>query len=269
MAEPGELLAPGELLDAIGRAERDVVHRSRAGATRPAAGDLDEIEELAHLAGGGEAKAVAGFADLAIAEGLGEQARGLGGVVQGRGHAMESAQRLWRRHGAAGPGLDRPGVRDRDQFDCHAVRIQEAQHLFAEARRGAFHAHAVPRQTLEPVVKRFRGDRVGGGRHFSRAPGAAVGVGPREESEDRPGGADRIAEVEVVAAGIVEVDRALHEPQPKHPGVEIEIALRLAGDRGDVMEAGDVHGGGGCGSRWFRISVSRWHGPWTACRRRG
>jgi hypothetical protein len=68
-------------------------------------------------------------------------------------------------------------------------------------------------------------------------------AGPQEERHDAARVADVIAEVEVVGLGIVEVDGTLDEAQAEHPDVEVEVALRVAGDRGDVMDAEDfAHG---------------------------
>src|SRR4028119_389780 len=67
-------------------------------------------------------------------------------------------------------------------------------------------------------------------------PGAAD---VREEGEDGAGRARAVAVVEVVGAGVVEVDRALHQPQAERAGVEIQVALRVGGDGRDVVDAAD------------------------------
>ena len=59
-----------------------------------------------------------------------------------------------------------------------------------------------------------------------------------------PGFPSRVAKIEMVSRRIVEVDGALDEPHAEHAGVEIEILLRIAGDRRDMMNAGrDKHQG--------------------------
>ncbi len=45
--------------------------------------------------------------------------------------------------------------------------------------------------------------------------------------------------VKVIGAGVVEVDGALDEAQTEQFGIEIEIALRVRGDGGDVMKSHD------------------------------
>jgi hypothetical protein len=41
----------------------------------------------------------------------------------------------------------------------------------------------------------------------------------------------------VIRSRVVEVYGQLDQPEPERTGVEIEIALRLAGDRGDMMNS--------------------------------
>ncbi len=48
-----------------------------------------------------------------------------------------------------------------------------------------------------------------------------------------------IAKVKVISARIIEIDRALDQTQSKQSNVEIQIALRIAGDGGNVMKPGD------------------------------
>ena len=49
-----------------------------------------------------------------------------------------------------------------------------------------------------------------------------------------------VTEVEVIGRGIVEVHRALDEPESQDSGVEVEIPLRVAGYSGDVMNTGSA-----------------------------
>jgi hypothetical protein len=46
-----------------------------------------------------------------------------------------------------------------------------------------------------------------------------------------------IAIVQVITTGIIVVDGQLDEAEAENPGVEIDVPLRIAGDRGDVMDA--------------------------------
>ena len=65
---------------------------------------------------------------------------------------------------------------------------------------------------------------------------------PGEEGQDRAGPPGLVAVVEVVGAGIVEVDGLLDEPQAERPGVEVDVAAGVAGDRRDVVDAVLGHG---------------------------
>ena len=60
-------------------------------------------------------------------------------------------------------------------------------------------------------------------------------MAPREKGENRAGITLAVAEVEVISAGVVEVDGLLHQPQPKNAGVEIDVLLRIGGDGGNVV----------------------------------
>src|SRR5213078_4658452 len=63
------------------------------------------------------------------------------------------------------------------------------------------------------------------------------GVLPGEEGEDRAGMAGLVAIIEVVGAGIVEIDRLLDEPQAQRAGVKIEISQSVTGNGGNVVDA--------------------------------
>src|SRR5215510_11046409 len=64
------------------------------------------------------------------------------------------------------------------------------------------------------------------------------GVLPREEGEDRAGMALLVAVVEVVRAGVIEIDGLLHEAEPQDARVKLQVSGCAPGDGGDVMDAG-------------------------------
>src|SRR6202035_3891210 len=80
-------------------------------------------------------------------------------------------------------------------------------------------------------------------RRLAGAAAAELGVRPGEEGEEGPRAPRLVAVVEVVAAGVVEVDRLLDQAQPEDAGVEVDVLLRVASDGGDMVDAGDLHGG--------------------------
>ncbi|UUO01006.1 hypothetical protein M4D79_20185 [Mycolicibacterium novocastrense] len=86
-----------------------------------------------------------------------------------------------------------------------------------------------------PAQRRLRHrQRHGGGLPGAAAPGREAG--PWKEGDQRSGSAGLVAEVQVVAVGGVEVDRLLHQPQAQHLAVEVDVALRVRGDRRDVVQ---------------------------------
>ena len=58
---------------------------------------------------------------------------------------------------------------------------------------------------------------------------------PRKECQDCPGRAACIAKVEMVSAGIIKIDCALDQTQPEQSDVKIQVALRVTGDGGNMM----------------------------------
>src|SRR4029077_15768320 len=70
------------------------------------------------------------------------------------------------------------------------------------------------------------------------APGEA---GVLEERDVRPRIAALVAVEQVIHGRVVLVDRLLHESQPEHAGVEVDVLLGLGGHRGDVVDAFELH----------------------------
>ena len=128
-----------------------------------------------------------------------------------------------------------------DQLDLHAVRIGEGENLLGavEARSGALDEDTLVAQALLPVVDGALRDAEGGVGDLTGAGVSAAGVRPGEEGQDGAGRSGVVAEIEVVGAGVVEVDGALDEAKAEDLGVEVEVALRVRGDGGDVVKTDD------------------------------
>ena len=62
---------------------------------------------------------------------------------------------------------------------------------------------------------------------------------PRKKCQDCSWCAARIPEIEMISARVIEVNRAFHETQPEKPDVKIQIPLRIACNRGNVMKSVD------------------------------
>ena len=85
--------------------------------------------------------------------------------------------------------------------------------------------HALLQQAVRPVAERRRRNAERGLLRLADAERALCGVLPWEERQHRAGLALLVAIIEVIGAGIVEIDGLLDEPQAERAGVEVEIAV--------------------------------------------
>ena len=92
-------------------------------------------------------------------------------------------------------------------------------------------------QPVVPERRRVLGDRERRRRGEAGADLAARHAVPGEERQQAGRPARLVAVVEVVGVRRVEVHRLLDQPQAEHRGVEVDVPLRVAGDRGDVVQA--------------------------------
>lgn len=234
----GDLLAPGELGGVVRGTEGDVMDGAGAGSAKGGKGVDEEVDVVAEGgATGGEAMPVALFGDLLEAHEI-EGGGGGSKAAFEEGDAEEAADgvlggdvREARRVAGDGGGVT-------DEFELHAVRIGEGEEMLGEAG-GEMAGDAFTIEALLPEVERVKGNAEGSVGGFAGTGEAGPGVGPREEGEDGAGGAGVVAEVEVIGAGIVEVDGALDEAKAEDLRVEVEVALGVGGNGGDMMEADD------------------------------
>ena len=70
---------------------------------------------------------------------------------------------------------------------------------------------------------------------------AGLGARPLEEGDQRSRATDLVAEVEVVAVRVVEVDRLLDEREAETVAIEVERLLRVGADARDVVQARQLH----------------------------
>src|SRR3954465_15838278 len=112
--------------------------------------------------------------------------------------------------------------------------------FFIVARCRLFELDALADQSLDPESHGawWYGERSDS--NLATALSAASGIGPRKESEDAARTSCFVAEVEVVGRRIVEVYSSLDEPKTESSRIEVKIALGVAGDAGDVMDAGSA-----------------------------
>src|SRR5690625_3103626 len=70
---------------------------------------------------------------------------------------------------------------------------------------------------------------------------AASRTGNDEVGDDAARAAGRVSEVQVVGAWVVEVHGLLHQAQAEQAGVEVDRALGVTADEGDVVDSVYVH----------------------------
>src|SRR5205085_11272260 len=95
-------------------------------------------------------------------------------------------------------------------------------------------------QPFDPEPDGAGKDREGCDGHLPAALPAAPCIGPGKESKNATRGPCFVAEVKMVGRRVVEIHCALDQSQAEDAGVEIEVALRVAGDAGYMMNAGGL-----------------------------
>jgi hypothetical protein len=125
-----------------------------------------------------------------------------------------------------------------DELVPEALGVGEAQRPVAGPRRRRLERV----EALRPELQRRRG--AGAPDHAMHHPGAGP---PRDRPrvlEEGDVGACVAALVgveQVVDGRVVLIDRLGDQPEPEHARVEVEVADRVAGDRGDVVDALQLH----------------------------
>ena len=65
---------------------------------------------------------------------------------------------------------------------------------------------------------------------------------PVEESQIAAGRGFAVGIEQVIGGDVVLIDRLLHEAHAEQAGIESDIARRIGGDGGEMMDAGELHG---------------------------
>ena len=126
-----------------------------------------------------------------------------------------------------------------DQLVVEALEVGEAQD--ASSPR----SDAVPSRgeaLLPEVERRGGGDAPDDPVHHPGAGPAGLGVRVLEEGQVGAGAGLLVAVEEVVDGRVVLVDGLGGQPQAEDARVEVDVARRVAGDRGDVVDAVELHG---------------------------
>jgi hypothetical protein len=128
-----------------------------------------------------------------------------------------------------------------NQLTHEAFVVLERDHaLVFVARDGLREFDALLDQSLNPESNGARPDREGRYSYLPATLPASSSIRPGEKGKDTTRVSPLITEVEVIVRGIVEVYRALNEPEAENAGVEVEIPLRVTGDTSDVMNSGSA-----------------------------
>jgi hypothetical protein len=136
-----------------------------------------------------------------------------------------------------------------DQLAHESFVILERDHaLVLVARSRPLEFDVLLDQPLDPEADGAGQDGEGRYGDLTTTLSSTSSIGPRKKSEGASRASLLIAEVEMIGRGIVEVYRALDEPEAEDTGVEVEIPLRIAGYAGDVMNTGSTkaHGTDSC-----------------------
>ena len=148
-------------------------------------------------------------------------------------HRVEALQRQLARHLGVVGDQRLVGHVDDQQLVVEPLGIGED-----EAVAVALGLDAVGAQALGPEVEgRSGGDPPDDPVHHPRARPSRGRAGVLEEGQVGAGVPRLVGEKEVVDGRVVLVDGFLDQPQTHHAGVEVDVALGVLGDRGDVVNA--------------------------------
>jgi hypothetical protein len=125
----------------------------------------------------------------------------------------------------------------RDESEAHPVGVLEGQHRLAEALLGLFVRHALVDEAVGPEADRAFWHAKGRLLRETDTEPSRRDVRPGEERQDCAGAAGLVGVVQVIGAGVVEIDGLFHETKAERASVEVEVASCVAGDRGDVVNA--------------------------------
>ena len=92
-------------------------------------------------------------------------------------------------------------------------------------------------KALQPITERVGRNRERGRFDLAGPAASAARARPRKECENRSRRAAVVAEIEMIASRIVKIHSAFNETQTEKSHVKIEVPLRIAGNRSNVMKS--------------------------------
>jgi len=129
------------------------------------------------------------------------------------------------------------GRLDDGELEVEPLGVAEAKPALAAVDVDAFR-----REPVVPELDRVRrGDAEDDAVHHAAAGTSRPGMRILEEGQVAAGAPLLVGVEEVVDGRIVLVDGLLHEPQAENADVEVDVAGRVAGDAGDVVDTLEAH----------------------------
>jgi hypothetical protein len=153
--------------------------------------------------------------------------------------AVETPDCALRRHWSFGPWRDVARPRRSHQLQEQPVRVLEREYLLVEPPGRTIILDAVGQQPLDPESQSGWLDSEGDGADLSGSLASRPSARPREKCQERARVPQLVTIVQVIAGRIIEVHRELHQAHPQDTGIEIQVALRVTGNGGDMV---DGHG---------------------------
>ena len=151
--------------------------------------------------------------------------------------SLTRAESALHAHAVGRRGRDPFEVVDRRDLESEPVRIAKSDHGTRETRERPVDVDAPLGEPNHPAVQGFSRHREGHGIDHAAAAAAAAGRHERKERENRAGMSRRVAVIEMIGAGVVEVDRLLDQSKAEKARVEVDIGLGVDGDCRHVVKA--------------------------------
>jgi len=125
-------------------------------------------------------------------------------------------------------------------------------------RNGLLELNSLLDESLDPETNRAGKNRERCDGDLAAALSSPSRIRPGEKSENAARSSSYVAEVEVIGGRIVEVYRALDQPEAEGAGVEIQISLGVARNAGDVMNTGgpETHRPDSCLASLRRLAIA-------------
>ena len=152
----------------------------------------------------------------------------------------EAADLALGRDGALVPGMGLARAAVVGQAQALAFRVLEVERRAPGGPGDLAGAQARGQEPVAPPVEAAVHPQPGAGHAVSAAP---LGPGrPVEEGDVGPGRGEGVGVEQVIGRDVVLVHRLLDEAHPQNLGVEPPVAGGVGGDRGQVVQAGELHG---------------------------